>query len=58
MNEKMPAQISAALHNFLDEMNYSFTQTDMAKPEIQYCHSTHHNPFAGLEFKFLNPDPA
>ena len=49
---------SANLYYFLDKMNYSFTQTDMANPETQYCDSTHLNPFAELFFKYLNPDQA
>ena len=44
--------------NFLDQMNYSLTQTHMAYPETQYCHSTHLNLLDELHLKFRNPDPA
>ena len=39
------------LYDFLDQMNYSLTQTDMANPETQYCDFTHLNPIQ-------NSDPA
>ena len=57
-NKKSGYLTSANIHHFLEEMNYSLTQRDIANPETQYCDLTYLNPFAELHFKFLNPDLA
>ena len=49
---------SAKLQHFLDEMNYSFTQTYLAHLNTQYCDSTRINLLTEVHFKFPNPDPA
>ena len=50
--------ISANIQHFLDQMNYSLTQKDMANTETQYSNLTHLNPFVELHLKFPNPNLA
>ena len=57
-NKKSGYLTSANIYHFLDQMNYSLTQRDMANPETQYCDFTHLNTFVELHLKFPNPDQA